>query len=384
MTRGRSQHPRQESEMRQALFDPGDFCIPAGVVYAAVAGESPSLRRSHAVLMESALNKSQGMRGRAAQEQRIELARERVARMWNVQHDDIGFTGSVADGVSMIANSLDWQPGDNICVMHEEYASVAGPFVFHPAGIEIKVATGSSENRLQGCIDSKTRVIAASHVSYLTGERIDLTALRSAADSVGAILLVDYSQSAGCLPVEPSIADFAVSCGYKWMLGITGLAIVYWNRTRLPKWEPKTAGFNSIEIDELPDYTQKLSLKRGAARFIQGNACHMAAALLADSVDYLSQFRASDVEAHVLALAEELMDRLDGEGIAYTTPRESDRRAANVCIRSPHAKPIADALHQRGIYGWNGRGRIRFSFHGYNSSDDVSRLFNALRDEWRQ
>jgi selenocysteine lyase/cysteine desulfurase len=334
--------------------------------------------------MESAQDKSGGMRGRDAQEERIEVARSRIAKMWNVQHDDIGFTGSVADGVSMIANSLEWRPGENICVMHEEYASVACPFVFHLAGIEIKVAAGSSKTRLQDCIDSKTRVIAASHVSDLTGERIDLAELRSAADSVGAILLIDYSQSAGYSPIDPGVADFAVSCGYKWMLGITGLAIVYWNRTRLPEWQPRTAGFNSIEIDELPDYTRELSFKHGAARFIHGNACHMAAALLADSVGYLSQFGMRDLEDHVLALGEELMDRLDAEGIPYTTPRERSRRGANVCIKCPRAKLIADALHQRGVYGWNGRGRIRFSFHGYNSSSDVSRLFEALRDEWRQ
>ena len=48
--------------------------------------------------------------------------------------------------------------------------------------------------------------------------------------------VVDFTQAAGYLPIEASVADFAFSACYKWLLGVTGVAVAYWNRTRQPGW----------------------------------------------------------------------------------------------------------------------------------------------------
>ena len=47
--------------------------------------------------------------------------------------------------------------------------------------------------------------------------------------------------AAGYLPLEASIADFAFSACYKWLLGVTGVAVAYWNRARQPGWSPASA-----------------------------------------------------------------------------------------------------------------------------------------------
>jgi cysteine desulfurase/selenocysteine lyase len=75
---------------------------------------------------------------------------------------------------------------------------------------------------------------------------VDLPALRRLADQVGAWLLVDFTQASGYLPIEASLADFAFSACYKWMLGIAGVAVAYWNRRRLPGWAPASAGWHSL------------------------------------------------------------------------------------------------------------------------------------------
>jgi len=63
-------------------------------------------------------------------------------------------------------------------------------------------ARGTGPDRLIRTADSSTRIIAASYVSYLTGERTDLRALRVRADELGALLVVDFTQAAGWLPVH--------------------------------------------------------------------------------------------------------------------------------------------------------------------------------------
>ena len=204
------------------------------------------MRRHDEALLRYVADKSSGLPGRSAQETEIENTRTGVARLWGVDPGDIGFVSNVAEGVSIVAESIDWREGDSIAIDAHEYPSVVGPIAMrqNPA-IALRQARGTEPGRLSACVDGSTRIIAVSYVSYLTGERADLRVLRALADSVGALLLVDFTQASGYLPIEASLADFAFSACYKWMLGITGVAVAYWNRTRQPGWAPASAGWYS-------------------------------------------------------------------------------------------------------------------------------------------
>src|SRR6202012_3900097 len=106
-----------------------------------------------------------------------------AARYWGVGTDAIGFVSNVAEGVSIVAESLDWRDGDNIVIDANEYPSVAGPFLLHRhPTVTILQARGTEPDRFATCINEHTRVIGVSYVSYLTGERHDLHALRILAD----------------------------------------------------------------------------------------------------------------------------------------------------------------------------------------------------------
>ncbi len=114
--------------MTDPLFDPGDFRIPPGVAHVCAGGETPFLHRHDAALRQYAMDKSAGEPGRLAQGEQVERARALAARLWGVSAAEIGFVGSVADGVAMIADSIDWRDGDNVCVDAIEFPSVPGPF----------------------------------------------------------------------------------------------------------------------------------------------------------------------------------------------------------------------------------------------------------------
>ena len=159
----------------------------------------------------------------------------------------------------MLVESLDWRPGDSIVVDPDEYPSLVAPAALqrHPA-IEIRAARAGDAAALAAAVDAGTRLIAVSHVSYLTGARLDLAAVRQVADRVGALLVVDYTQAAGYLPIAPQVADFAFAATYKWLLGMTGTTIAYWNRRRQPDWAPSTAGWHSIDSQARPDYAAGL------------------------------------------------------------------------------------------------------------------------------
>ena len=361
------------------LFDPADFRLQPGIAHVCAAGETPFLYSHDQALLRYAQDKSNGMIGRTGQELQIERARAGLARLWHVGHDEIGFVSNVAEGVSIVAESLDWREGDNICIDAHEYPSVVGPFALRRSpAITLRTATGGEPDRVAALVDERTRLIGVSAVSYLTGERFDLMPIRQAADRVGAILVVDYTQASGFLPIDASIADFAFSACYKWMLGTTGVAVAYWNRARQPDWMPASAGWNSLGSAS-DGYDPVPPLRADAMRFTRGNPAHASIYVLNGALDYLSQFDMIDVLAHVQTLTTALLDQLESLQIPSTTPRDPARHGASVCMASPKARAIVDSMAKQGVWAWNGHGRVRFSFHGYNDGTDVNRIVEALR-----
>lgn len=366
------------------LFDPAAFRIPAGIAHVCAGGETAFLRRHDDAFRRYAEDKSNGMPGRAAQEDLVERTRRTVAEQWHVEAAEIGFVSSVAEGVSLVAESIEWRDGDSICVDANEYPSVVGPFAFqrHPKPA-LRLASGQHPDRWAAAVDRRTRIIGVSYVSYLTGERVDLAVMRRLADEVGALLVVDFTQAAGYLPIDARLADFAFSACYKWLLGCTGAAIAYWNRARNPDWMPTTGGWHSIVFPPRPSYTPDLALRPDAMRFTRGNPPHLPLYVLSSALDYLAQFDVSAIQHHVQTLTAMLIARMAALGIPTTTPPDPARHGASVCADSSAAQAITDALGSDGIYAWNGRGRIRFSFHGYNGERDIERIVPALRRVWR-
>ena len=361
------------------LFDPADFRLTPGIVHLCAGGETAALRRHDEALLRYVADKSTGLPGRVAQEAEIEAARAGMARLWNVSPGDIGFVSNVAEGVSIIAESLDWRDGDSIAIDANEYPSVVAPIAFRRTPVvALRQATGTDPDRLAASVDHTTRIVAVSYVSYLTGERIDLHAMRRLADSVGALLVVDFTQASGYLPIEASIADFAFSACYKWMLGITGVAVAYWNRARQPDWTPASAGWHSL-APGTRGYNKLPALVPDAMCFTRGNPAHCPLYVLNSALSYIANYEMREVQRHVQALTTALLGELAHAQFRVTTPADPARHGASVCIASPDAPAIVNALYDQGIYTWNGQGRIRISFHGYNTFTDVERTAAALQ-----
>ncbi|MGG5818307.1 aminotransferase class V-fold PLP-dependent enzyme [Falsiroseomonas sp. HW251] len=363
-------------ETRSPLLNPALFRIPRGSVHVCAGGETPVLRSITAALERYLDDKSCGPASRPLVDQEADRLRARLAAFWSVPTEDIGLVASVAEGMSILVESLDWRAGDVVVCAADEYPSVVAPLSL--SGVELRFADMLDPADVARAAGGRARMIAVSAVSMVDGRRHDLAALRRVADAAGAMLVVDFTQASGWLPIEAAIADFAFSSCYKWMLGLTGTAVAYWNRARQPGWSPATAGWYSIAAEGRPDYARPLALVPDARRFTRGNPAHAAAYALHAAMDVHESLPCGALAAHVTALTAALLDRLATAGIASTTPRDPARHGANVCIAHPRAAAMVAAMARRGVLAWNGRGRIRFSFHGYNDLAQLDRIMDAL------
>jgi cysteine desulfurase/selenocysteine lyase len=368
-----------------SLAPKGDFIGVEERVHLAAGGETPFLKSHVEALTRYALDKSAGMPGRNRQLAVHNRARERAATLLGVSTDEVAFLPSTSDGVNMVAQTIDFRPGDNVVVETIEFPSDVYPWLLQQQnGVEVRFVGQGFDvppGALEAAIDERTRAVALSHVSYLTGVRHDLASVAEAAHNVGALFIVDASHALGVVPVEARLADFVFSCCYKWQLGTTGIAIGFWNRKLQPDWAPKVAGWFSAKPaggeGELRRHT--FAPRDDAMRMTLGNPSLSGAYVVDNGLKYILDVGIERIEAHALELTARLREGLSEIGLEVLTPAEPSRRAGNVCIARTDGSRFAELLGDRGVLVWEADGRVRYSAHLYNDSADVDRAIEASR-----
>src|SRR4051794_24563080 len=276
-----------------ALVPKEDFLVAPEMAHLCAGGETPILRSHRAAIDHFFDQKSHGFAGRdEGLMGLLARCRERVARLLGVDAADIAFLDSASDGVNQLAAGLDWRAGDNVVVEDIEYPSDIYPWArLEPLGVEVRVARQWGEEptleRIAAAMDSRTRVLSVSQVSFLTGRRFALEDLRALCDRVGALLSVDATHATGVVPVPARHADVLVSSCYKYLLGVHGAAIFYRNPARLADLPPQTIGWHSITGARTIAAPTAYQWAPDASRFEAGNPPFMALALLDNALVYL-------------------------------------------------------------------------------------------------
>lgn len=192
----------------------------------------------------------------------VEYTRLSVANFIGASKDDIVFTSGTTEGVNFIANA--WgrkniKEGDEIVTTILEHHSNFLPwqrlaqenraiFKIAPVNSEIKLDYQALEN----LVTSKTKLIAITYQSNVTGEIIDLKRIKKIADKVGARLFVDAAQAIAHkkVDVKDIDCDFLVFSGHK-LYGPTGIGILYINKNIVDDVEPYQVGGGMVfEVGE--------------------------------------------------------------------------------------------------------------------------------------
>jgi cysteine desulfurase/selenocysteine lyase len=352
------------------------------VAHLAAGGEAPVLRSHLDAAAQFLLDKGAGMPGRERFMAVAARAKAALGRRLGGAPEDVALLASASEGLHVAAEGIDWRPGDNVVVALSEFPSVLHAWQrLRPRGVEVRAVGRDAvvaADELGAAMDARTRVLAVSHVSYLTGARHDLARLRTLADRVGARLVVDASHALGAVPVDGTLCDVVVACCYKWLLAAHGVAVFYVNGRRWPDLRPPWVGWHSTVRDE--DWRRRTDyrLVEGAQRFEAGNPAFLSAYLLDNALRTLDTLDPAGAEAHVLGLGGVLRDGLVKRGLPVLTPEAPEARAGNIVFASGRAPEVERALREVGVLVWAGDGRVRLSVHVYNDEADVGRALDAL------
>lgn len=161
-------------------------------------------------------------------------AREAWGRLLVAPPGEIALTAGASDGIARVLAMIDWAPGDEIVTTDEEHPGLLGPLgaLARRAGVVVRAAPWAD---VASAVSPATKLVAVSHVSWLSGAVLDLEPLRETALPI----LVDGAQSAGAIAVDVSelrqlgVVAYAAA-GQKWTCGPVGTGALWVDEVWVP------------------------------------------------------------------------------------------------------------------------------------------------------
>lgn len=319
---------------------------------------------------------------------RIEEVRQLCGRLLHADPLDVAFIKNTSEGIGIVAEGIPWQSGDNVVSVEGEYPANVYPWMNLAArgvtlrSVGLRAGGAVSLDDLATAIDSQTRIVTLSWVEFASGFRNDLAAVGQLCRERGVLFFVDAIQGLGALPldVQQTPIDFLAADGHKWLLGPEGAGVLYIRREALNCLRPINVGWNSV-VGALDFSGIDFRLKPHAGRYESGTLNPGGIVALGASLELLLAVGIDSVASHILALTDQLCERLSGTAWQVFGRAMLETRSGIVSLEAPFGLDLATALkwlRQRGVVVNVRAGRLRVSPHAYNTVEEIDRLVSLL------
>ena len=357
--------------------------------YANVATTSP---KAHEIATEWAESLARG--GAAefdadAEKNGMIPLRTATSKLLQCPISDICVSSSATEILCSLAWAISPKEGKNIVSTKASFPSTVYPWkrVSEEFGAEIRLAQHDENyytkpEDIFGLIDKNTAVVTISHVEYACGQRYDLNSFAKAAHDVGALFIVDATQSMGMIPINApdTGADAIVASGYKWLRGTYGAAVGYIS-PKLQSLSPGIIGFRSHK-DIWNMKAERLEYPEDASRF-EFTTIHFGAALgLAASIDEINAIGIQNVWKYDLKLTDSLIEGVSDLGLKIASSTDEQERSSIISIKMPASFDTAEVVKklqdEYGVLTTNRSGFLRVSPHVDNNSKEIDFFLDAL------
>lgn len=280
--------------------------------------------------------------------------------------------------------------GDEIVVSEAEHHSVLLPFqeLAYRTGASLKAFGLDQEGRIRSdmadqVITERTRIVAITHVSNVTGAITDLGPIVRRAHQVGALVVLDACQSVPHIPIDLHAlgVDFAAWSAHK-MYGPTGVGFLYGRRELLEALPPASFGGSMVELAYMDKPAQYME---PPARFEAGT--QPVAQLIGAGVaaDWLGSIGMDQVAAHEAQITQGLLRLSQVEGVRILGPSTAENRIGTVSfeVQGVHPHDVGQFLDSRGIairVGHHCAQPVHRHFGLYASNRASTGIYNTLAE----
>jgi cysteine desulfurase/selenocysteine lyase len=326
-----------------------------------------------------------------------EKVRGTIARFLNAPHEDeVIFTSGATEALNMV--SYAWavprlKAGDEIVlsVMEHHANIVPWHFLRERQGVVLKWVEPDADGSLPpekvlAAVGPKTRLIAVTHMSNVTGTVVDVAAIAAGTD---VPVLVDGSQASVHMPVDVSAlgVDFYCITGHK-LYGPSGSGAIWIKAERQEEMRPFMGGgdmIRTVSRDEVTYNDPPLRFEAGTPGIV--NQIGLGVAL-----EYMMSLGMENIAAHERNLRDYARDRLRSLNWLQIQGNAPDKGAIfSMVMQGAHAHDISTILDKRGIavragshcamplmeyFGISASARASFAM--YNTVEEVDALVEGL------
>lgn len=312
------------------------------------------------------------------------------------RRDQVSVLASVSYGMAIVARNLPLRPGQHIVVAGEQFPSNVHPWRRLAQQRAAEVRTVAPPDRREGrgqawndalyaAIDERTALLAIGHVHWADGTRFDLERLARRAREVGALVVIDGTQSVGALafPFDAVRPDAVICAAYKWLMGPYGLALGWFGDAfsdGAPIEETWAGRRGSEDFRGLVDYGDDYG--PGSSRFDVGQRANFITLPMAiEALRLVQEWGTDRIQAHAQALWAPVLDPLCEAG--YAIEDATWRGAHLVGLRPPAGldmNALAARLAAARVHVSMRGASIRVSPHLYNTTDDMAALAAVLTE----
>jgi cysteine desulfurase/selenocysteine lyase len=314
--------------------------------------------------------------------------------------DEIVFTKNSTEAINLVAYSLGerLRPGDEIVVSEMEHHSNIVPWqrLCERTGAVLRWFPITDAGRLDlsgldTLVNERTRIVSYVHMSNILGTVNPTAAITTRAHEVGAVVLLDCSQSVPHRPIDVADlgADLIAFTGHK-MLGPTGIGVLWGRYDLLESMPPFLTGGSMIETVAL----ERTTYLAPPARFEAGTPPIAEAVGLGAAVDYLSALGMPAVAWHEKMLVVYALDALSTvEGLRIFGPATPVGRGGTISFGfdGVHPHDVGQVLDSVGVQVRVGHhcarptcvrfgvpATTRASFYVYTTTDEIDALVAGL------
>jgi len=366
--------------------------------------------RSFYELHNSAAHRGTHLLGEEATDA-YEGARRKLAAFLNADPEELVFTKNATEAINLVAYAMSNAtltagserfrvlPGDEILITEMEHHANLVPWqqLCERTGATLRWLGVTPDgrldlDRLDDMITGRTKIVAVTHQSNVTGTIPPVAEIAHAAHDKGALVLADAAQSVPHQPVDVAAldVDFLVFSGHK-MLGPYGIGVLFGRAELLEAMPPFLTGGSMIEVVRMEGST----FLPPPQRFEPGVPPVAEAAGLAAAVDYLSDLGMGNVAAHEESLTAHALDALrEITGVRILGPDTTKNRGGAVAfdVEGVHPHDVGQVLDELGIAVRTGhhcawplhralgvQASTRATFYVYNTHDEVEALAGGIR-----
>jgi len=328
----------------------------------------------------------------------VEQTRSICAEVIGAKPNEIALLGPTALGLSLFANGLDWQAGDEVICYKSDYPSNVYPWMdLERQGVKViylepELPGHITPQLVEAALTEKTKLVALASCHFLTGYRIQIDEIGKMLHEHGVLFSLDAIQTIGAFETRVDHVDFLSADAHKWMLGPMAIGIVYVAEEHFERLRPSLLGAWNVESPQFRTQ-EKIIFEEGARRYEPGVLNAVGVHGLKACLELLQNYGGKDlseISARLLELKAYFVKGLQERGMEVLPP-SSGENCSSITTFRPRKESDAEAnlekvflrLSEQNIslslrHDLEGNSCLRASPHFYNTEAEVDQVLENL------